>query len=142
VLKTGVGLLKHEPTKFNSFLYYSPFQQQQFVFKCEEINKRSLGKAIIQFCGNEGTENDANKATLRRLLQAVISHVENEKSHIWQDAEVTIYDDLLDVYKIRSGDGKHAFLATLDEYDSPKVLKTKKSRVNAGHHHSSGCPLM
>lgn len=118
------------------------FQQQQFVFYCDEINKRSIGRAIIKFCGNEGTVNDNNKAALRRLLQAVISHLEEEKIHTWKNADVKIYDDEFDVYSIRAGNGRVVFLASLDGMGNPKVVKTSRSKVESTELGGRQCLIM
>ncbi|XP_045178490.2 uncharacterized protein LOC123538449 [Mercenaria mercenaria] len=118
------------------------FEQQEITFKCDEINKRSIGRAIIKFCGNEGTQNDSNKATLRRLMQAVISHLEQEKPDIWKNAEVKIYDDNFDVYSIRSGNGHALFLATFDGLGNPQVVKTSRSRIESNRVQGKQCSLM
>lgn len=102
---------------------------EDYKIECTEINKRSIGKAIIQFCGNEGMENDRNKEILRKLLQAIISHVEKERSDTWQNAEIRIYDENFEIYSIKAGLGKNMFMVSLDENDEPKVIKTKPSRV-------------
>ena len=117
-------------------------QQQTFSIKCEEINKRTLGKAIIKFCGHEGTENDQNKKVLRRLLQAAISHVELEAADMWRNAEVKIYDDNFDVYSIKAGHGQKVFMVSMDEKDEPKVVKTKQKKVNTGTGNVRSCLLM
>lgn len=118
-------------------------EQQTFIIQCDEINKRSLGKAIVKFCGNEGTENDQNKAVLRRLLQAAISHVELEATHKWRNAEVKIYDDNFDVYSLRAGQyGHRVFMVSMDENDEPKVVKAKQKRVNAGARSHNSCLVL
>ncbi|XP_060575379.1 uncharacterized protein LOC132732871 [Ruditapes philippinarum] len=116
-------------------------KQQEYNIICEEINKRSIGKAIIKFCGNEGTENDRNTEVLRRLLQAIISHVEEEHSDTWKNAEIRIYDENFDIYSIKAGQGKKMFMVSLDENDEPKVIKTKPSKVSSKKEHRH-CILM
>lgn len=121
----------HDPTRIQTVRSCdSEIDDQQIImFKCDEINKRSLGRAIIKFCGNEGAYNDDNKKALRRLVQAVISYVESENPDIWRDAEIKIYDDNFDIYSIRAGDGSHLFLATFDGSGNPQVVKTKRSKI-------------
>lgn len=98
--------------------------KQEHEVECPEITKRTIGKAIVTFCGNEGTEDDANKAGLRRLLQAVISETENKTRQVLKDAEIVVYDDQFQKYAIRAGDGKAKFLATFDEKGIPRVIRT------------------
>ncbi|XP_060572858.1 uncharacterized protein LOC132730828 [Ruditapes philippinarum] len=114
---------------------------QDHKIECEEINGRSIGKAIIKYCGHEGTENDRNTRYLRRLLQAVISHIEKEHPDTWKNAEIRIYDYNFEIYSIKAGHGKHMFMVSLDENDEPKVIKTKPSIVNSKTEHQR-CILM
>jgi hypothetical protein len=114
---------------------------QDHKIECAEINKRSIGKAIIQYCGHEGTENDRNTQYLRRLLQAVISHIEKEHPDTWKNAEIRIYDENFQIYSIKAGHGKHMFMVSLDENDEPKVIKTKSSRVHSKTEHQT-CIIM
>ncbi|WAR12609.1 hypothetical protein MAR_026789 [Mya arenaria] len=100
-------------------------KQKHFEFPCEEINQRSVGKAILRFCGNEGTVDNSNKATLRRLLQALISYVPLEPQTRWKDAEVKIYDDDCDVYRIYSGNGQNRFVGTFDGMGNARIVRAK-----------------
>lgn len=114
----------------------------RFTFKVDEINKRSMGKAIIQFCGNEGSQDNNNKAKLRRLMQATISYMEKESPHVWKNAEVKMYDDSCDVYSILAGDGKTKFVALFDENGSPEVIKSKHAGTSGKSTNSWGCTQM
>ncbi|XP_053401536.1 uncharacterized protein LOC128557668 [Mercenaria mercenaria] len=122
--------------------YENEDKQQEYKIQCDEINKRSIGKAIVKFCGNEGTVNDKNKEMLRRLLQATISHIEEEPLNTWKNAEVKIYDDNFDMYSIKAGKGQNMFMVSLDENDEPKVIRTKPSRVNSNIKNDKRCLLM
>ena len=52
----------------------------------EGINKRSIGKLIVKFCGNEGQKDDETLVvTLRRILKAL-------SRNLTQRAEIVIYD--------------------------------------------------
>lgn len=115
---------------------------KRFIFKVDEINKRSIGKAIIKFCGNEGTQNDKNKATLRRLMQATISYTEKENSDVWKNAEVKMYDDNCDVYSILAGDGKTKFIASFDGLGTPRVIKSQNAGTMETHSNWQGCQLL
>ena len=66
------------------------YMQEEWV---TEINKRSIGKVIIKWCGNEGTEDNEEQAYLRRLLQHVITFVEkNEEKENWKKVVVSIHN--------------------------------------------------
>lgn len=74
------------------------------------INKRSLGKLILKYCGNEGNVENEHQKSLRGLLQAVIDHLEKEHSMTWRNAEINIYDIDNHALKIRSGRGGNSFV--------------------------------
>lgn len=86
--------------------------------------------------------NNKNDELLRRLLQAVISHVEEEHSDTWRNAEIRIYDENFQIYSIKAGQGKNMFMVSLDENDEPKVIKTKPSRVYSRNKQRHYCVLM
>lgn len=113
-----------------------PNDKRKYPTICDEINKRVIGNVIVQYCGNEGSKDDSNKATLRRLLQAVISYLENERPETWLNAEVIIYDDNFDDYSIRAGIGQNLFLATFDGLGNPQVVKTSKEKIESFRGHS------
>lgn len=84
------------------------------------INKRNLGKMIVQHIGHEGVE---KKQNLRRLLQACIDYLQNEKESFWENASFTIYDEDDNMYKIASGKRKHQFICRL--INGEPVIKDK-----------------
>ncbi|WAR12610.1 hypothetical protein MAR_026790 [Mya arenaria] len=96
-----------------------------YYYQCDEINKRSIGKVQLKYCGNEGTIDNTNKATLRRTLQAVISHIPNEGQSVWRNAEVKMFDDNFDKYIIRSGDGRYRFEAMDNGMDDFRIVKLR-----------------
>lgn len=84
--------------------------EQTAVHEVSVINKRNLGKMIVQHIGHEGVE---KKQNLRRLLQACIDYLQNEKESFWENASFTIYDEDDNMYKIASGKRKHQFICRL-----------------------------
>lgn len=97
-------------------------EEDNFNHPCDEINKRSIGKVMVKLCGNEGTKDTDEMATLRRLFQAVISHIPNERAFVWKDAEIAVFDDKCNIYKIKSGDGHTKFIVSMDNFGNPSII--------------------
>ncbi|XP_033726885.1 uncharacterized protein LOC117316428 [Pecten maximus] len=74
-----------------------------------EFNKRQLGRLIIKHCGNEGSEDNEEKGSMRRLLQEAIDYLPKERELIWKNAKVTIYDIKGNSLEITSGSGMNEF---------------------------------
>ncbi|XP_053390387.1 uncharacterized protein LOC128553281 [Mercenaria mercenaria] len=85
-----------------------------YIYECKEINKVSIGKLMVKVCGNEGTDDDENSAFVRKLLQSLLTHFENEKDKAWKDNEVTIYDKKLNSLIMKAGKGHKATVVSLD----------------------------
>lgn len=97
----------------------------------EEINKRHLGKMIIQHVGHEGVE---EKPVLRRLLQACIDFLQTETGHFWKNASITIYDDEDKMYKIASGTKKHQFICEMkngEPFIKDRKAPSEKTRIQS-----------
>ena len=50
---------------------------------------------------------------------------------MWRNAEVKIYDDNYDVYRISAGHGQKVFMVSMDEKDEPKVVKVGTGSLRA-----------
>ncbi|XP_033727322.1 uncharacterized protein LOC117316696 [Pecten maximus] len=91
-----------------------PSYDQELSFKddkvtIKEFNKRELGRLILKQCGNEGTVDNEEKGSMRRLLQEAIDYLPKEKVGVWKNATVTIYDIKGNSLEITSGRGRHQF---------------------------------
>lgn len=99
--------------------------RKQYLDEClsvEVINKRVIGRLIIKYIGNEGTEVDARKYILRKLFQATIDYIQNHSvPGIWENSIVTVYDSEDNTFKIKSGNGKNKFMVT--EKRSEPIIK-------------------
>jgi len=71
---------------------------------------------------------------LRKLLQAVISHIPNEKDTTWKNAEVKFFDEECEEYVLLAGDGRNQFAVFTGKEGDPKVMKLKD--------HSSRCFIL
>ena len=93
------------------------------------INKRTIGKLIVKYCGNEGKEEDPELAvSLRRILQATITKLDTESEETWENAEIVIYDQLGNDFCIRSGEAMNKFVVQLDEEDKISIMCTRRQR--------------
>lgn len=77
--------------------------------KIKEFNKRELGRIILKQCGNEGSIDNEEKGSMRRLLQEAIDYLPKEKPGVWKNATVTIYDIKGNSLEITSGHGGNQF---------------------------------
>jgi hypothetical protein len=102
-------------------------ENQSKKFTCDVINKRSIGRIILKMCGNEGTEDDANQATIRRLLQEIINYTDEESESVWRNASLTLFDKNFAYYTITSGRGQNKFVVSYDGFGNPKVVKAAKN---------------
>ncbi|CAC5404454.1 unnamed protein product [Mytilus coruscus] len=95
------------------------------------INKRVLGRLIIQYVGNEGAEIDARRDRLRKLFQATIDYIQNhDVPGIWKNARVTVYDSEDNTVKVESGNGKNKFMVTEKEKKTAdKTHETTEYRI-------------
>lgn len=109
--------------KFTDEAYSFAASNVDFVFQCDEINKRTIGKMIVHVCGNEGTENDDNSAKARKIFQGISDFLNKKKNTIWKNAEIETFDKNYDAWKIRSGKGHYKFVANVDADEEVKVLK-------------------
>lgn len=93
------------------------------------INKRVLGKAIIKYIGNEGSEVDERKQELRRSLQAAIDYIQtHEVEGIWENATMTVYDSACNKFEFISGKGKNTFLVNYVR-NEPKITYTVGHKI-------------
>lgn len=100
------------------------------VIEVNVINKRVLGKVMVKYCGNEGTQNDARTASLRKLLQAAIDFIQSDPKHTnWHNAEITVYDLDDNSFRIISGHGKHQYVVSDGENGNTEIVNTS-NKVN------------
>lgn len=107
------------------------------VFKTEEvkeIDKRSLGKIIVKYCGNEGNVENESKTSLRKLLQASSDYLQKESDKVWKNAEIHIYDNDDLALTIKSGKGENSFVVQYkgktDEVEIVNVERQKQCCVS------------
>ncbi|XP_078599656.1 uncharacterized protein LOC144874888 [Branchiostoma floridae x Branchiostoma japonicum] len=91
-----------------------------------EINKRVLGKLIVEKVGNEGADVTARAAVLRTVLQRAITHLESQPAEVWKNAELLIIDKFGQVYPIRSGNAENKFVLYYDGTDNIKFTCTQR----------------
>ena len=95
----------------------------------EVINKRSIGKLIVKFCGNEGQKDDETLVvTLRRILQSVITKLDTESEETWSNAEIVIYDQKGNDFCIRAGKAENKFVVQLDGKDEIDIRCTQREQ--------------
>ncbi|XP_019618617.1 PREDICTED: uncharacterized protein LOC109465672 isoform X1 [Branchiostoma belcheri] len=92
-----------------------------------EINKRVLGKLIVEKVGNEGADVTARAAVLRTALQRAITHLESQPAEVWQNAELEIIDKYGQVYHIRAGQAENKFVLYHDGTDNIKFTCREKA---------------
>ena len=93
------------------------------------ISKRTIGKLIVKYCGNEGQEDDpALVVSLRRILQATITKLDTESEETWKNAEIVIYDQLGNDFCIRSGEAENKFVVQLDGEDKIDITCTHRQK--------------
>jgi hypothetical protein len=93
------------------------------------ITKRSIGKLIVKYCGNEGQADDPDLyVTLRQMLQATITKLDTESPETWENAEIVIYDQRGNDFCIRSGDAENKFVVQLDEKDEINIMCTDRKK--------------
>ncbi|CAH1249617.1 Hypp8648 [Branchiostoma lanceolatum] len=120
----------------------------------EEINKPKLGKLIIEYCGNEGSTDDEQAASMRTLLQRAITNLEPQQEQypgVWRDAELKIFDLYGNGYVVKSGEGSVKFVAQITGNGDVQLSKIKDeswwtsmkalvSRQNGQRHQIEGGP--
>lgn len=95
------------------------------------INKRIIAKEIIKFIGNEGVDVDKTKDQLRKLLQALIDHVQhNDQSDIWENATVKVCDNESNSFTFKSGNGTNEFLVNMTNRE-PKIIQLNISKYTS-----------
>ncbi|CAC5404455.1 unnamed protein product [Mytilus coruscus] len=95
----------------------------------EVITKRVLGRLIIKYIGNEGSDIDARKTGLRTLFQTTIDYIQtHDIANIWENATVTVYDSDDNVFKISSGNGKNHFMV-IEYKGKPTVIYTVNNQM-------------
>ncbi|XP_065923208.1 uncharacterized protein [Magallana gigas] len=132
----GISLCNPKESFFKNLLekairHRETFGYQSGVLEVEEINKRHLGKMIIQHVGHEGVE---DKPVLRRLLQACIDFLQTETGNVWKNASITIYDDEDKMYKIASGTKKHQFICQMkngEPFIKDRKGSSEKTRIQS-----------
>lgn len=93
----------------------------------EVISKRTIGKLIVKYCGNEGQKDDETlKVTLRTLLQRTITKLDTETEETWRNAEIVIYDQMGNDFCIRSGKAENKFVVQLDGEDQIDITCTDR----------------
>lgn len=85
------------------------------------INKKELGKMILDYCGNEANKKNEG---LRKLLQTCIDFLQTESEAFWENASITIYDQDDNMYKITSGTRRHQFICRMKNRE-PFIMKKK-----------------
>ena len=94
-----------------------------------EITKRTIGKLIVKYCGNEGQADDPTLyVTLRQMLQATITKLDTETPETWKNAEIVIYDQHGNDFCVRSGEAENKFVVQLDEKDEINIMCTDRKR--------------
>lgn len=78
--------------------------------RVDQINKRSLGRIIIKYCGYEGNVVHERQTSLRKLLQATIDYLHREDPSVWENAELNIYDNDGHALTVVSGEGDNSFV--------------------------------
>ena len=97
-----------------------------------EITKRTIGKLIVKYCGNEGHADDPTLyVTLRQMLQATITKLDTETPETWKNAEIVIYDQHGNDFCVRSGEAENKFVVQLDEKDEINIMCTDRKRKSA-----------
>ncbi|CAB3991015.1 Hypothetical predicted protein [Paramuricea clavata] len=103
-----------------------PYSVQETV---PAITKRTIGKLIVKYCGNEGRVDDPDLyVTLRQMLQATITKLDAESPETWKNAEIVIYDQRGNDFCIRSGDAENKFVVQLDEKDEINIMCTDRKK--------------
>lgn len=69
-----------------------------------------MGKIIIKHSGNEGHIKNERKTSIRRLLQGLIDFLSKENDNVWKNAEIDIYDNDYNAFRIISGNGDNKFI--------------------------------
>eukprot|EP00058_Branchiostoma_floridae_P013063 XP_002598551.1 hypothetical protein BRAFLDRAFT_66942 [Branchiostoma floridae] len=98
------------------------------VMTVEEINKIQLGKLIIKYCGHEGTDDNEQTASIRKLLQEAITNLEPKQEQypgVWRDAELKIFDLYGNGYVVKSGQGSVKFVAQITGKGDVELSKIK-----------------
>ncbi|KAI8487796.1 hypothetical protein Bbelb_345340 [Branchiostoma belcheri] len=98
------------------------------VMTVEEINKRQLGKLIIKYCGHEGTTDNEQTASIRKLLQRAITNLEPQQEQypgVWRDAELKFFDLYGKGYLVKSGEGSVKFVAQITGKGDVELSKIK-----------------
>ena len=104
------------------------------VHFCQEtvspaITKRTIGKLIVKYCGNEGQVDDPTLCvSLRQILQATITKLDDEPPEIWENAEIVIYDQRGNDFCIRSGHAENKFVVQLDAKDEISIICTDRKK--------------
>lgn len=105
----------------------SVFNNQEVVSPA--ITKRTIGKLIVKYCGNEGQADDpALCVTLRQILQATITKLDTEPKEVWENAEIVIYDQPGNDFCIRSGSFENKFVVQLDAKDEISIICTDRKK--------------
>lgn len=115
------------------------------VIEVKEINKRTIGRAIIKYIGNEGTNIDTKKEGLRKLLQATIDYIQLHPSEsVWTNAKVTVYDLEDNQFVFISGNGKHRFIVNEERGNINVVynVNNKKKNLKAADNSITETPTM
>ncbi|XP_071179480.1 uncharacterized protein [Mytilus edulis] len=82
-----------------------------YAKQVQQIKGTSIGMAIVQLTGIEGAERDERQEKLRKILQSLITYINQHPGRrIWENAEVTVYDCELNVVKISSGSESNKFI--------------------------------
>lgn len=90
------------------------------------INKREIGRIMLQQCGNEGTDDDKQHANTRRLLQHALDYLPKENDSVWENAEISIFDVGGNIIYIRSGDCKNKFMVHNNGKNELEVINTQR----------------
>lgn len=94
-----------------------------YVNQVQQIKGTSIGKAIVELTGIEGAERDERQEKLRRILQSLITYINQHPGRrIWENAEITVYDCEFNVVKISSGSEKNKFIVN-EKSDGNIIIK-------------------
>lgn len=94
-----------------------------YIQEVGQIKVTSIGKAIVKLTGIEGAKRDERQEKLRKILQSLITYINQHPSQrIWENAEVTVYDCEYNIVTICSGSGINKFIVN-ERFDGNITIK-------------------
>lgn len=99
------------------------FIECMYVKQVGQIKGTSIGKAIVKLTGIEGAERDERQLKLRKILQSLITYInQHPNQRIWENAEVTVYDCEYNIVKVCSGSEINKFIVN-ERFDGNITIK-------------------